>query len=175
MTISADLFREVFRRWPSGAAVVTSSDNGKPHGMVVGSFCSLSLDPPLVMVSAGTSTRMHDIIDRHGLFAVSILNSEQITIFDRFAGFDRGFDHDRFAGLETTTATTGLPVFPDGLAWVDCRIVDRHRGNGYTIFVGEVVAASLGEAAEGAPLVYFRRRPGYVVEGAAPVVAASPS
>ncbi|MGH2532397.1 MAG: flavin reductase family protein [Thermomicrobiales bacterium] len=169
MTITTDLFREVFRRWPSGAAIVTSLDNDRPHGMVVGSFCSLSLEPPLVMVSAGAATRMHDIIDRHHGFAVSILSNEQVTIFDRFAGFDRTFDHDRFAGLRTATAPSGLPVFPDGLAWVDCRIVDRHRGNGYTIFVGEVVAASLGESAEEAPLVYFRRRPGSVVD-----VVASP-
>jgi flavin reductase (DIM6/NTAB) family NADH-FMN oxidoreductase RutF len=162
MTISADLFREVFRRWPSGAAVVTSCTGGRPHGMVVGSFCSLSLEPPLVMVSAGTATKMHDIIDRQGLFAVSILSHEQVAIFDRFAGFDRNFDHDRFAGLTTTTAVTGMPVLPDALAWVDCRVVDRHLGRGYTIFVGEVVAAALGEAAEDSPLIYFRRRPSSV-------------
>ena len=76
MTVSADLFREVFRRWPSGVAVVSSRDHGHAHGMVVGSFCSLSSTPPLVMVSAGHSSRTHDVIDGSGLFAVSILTGE---------------------------------------------------------------------------------------------------
>lgn len=159
MPISADLFREVFRRWPSGVAVVTSRHEGPPHGMVVGSFCSLSSEPPLVMVSAGVASRTREIIDRSGHFAISILSDAQTAIFERFAGIDRAFDHDRFAGLATTEAPSGMPIFPDGLAWVDCRVVARHPGDGYTIFVGEVVAAALGEAAEATPLVYFRRRP----------------
>jgi flavin reductase ActVB len=160
MTVSADLFREVFRRWPSGVAVVTARHDGPAHGMVVGSFCSLSATPPLVMVSAGHTSRTHDVIDGGGQFAVSILSSAQVAIFERFAGLDRAFDNDRFAGLTTVEAPSGLPVFPGVLAWVDCRVVARHHGEGYTIFVGEVVAASLGEAAESAPLVYFRRQPG---------------
>lgn len=160
MTVSADLFREVFRRWPSGVAVVTARHDGPAHGMVIGSFCSLSSEPPLVMISAGETSRTRDIIDRGGIFAVSILSSAQTAIFERFAGLDRAFDNDRFVGLATTETPNGLPIFPDALAWVDCRVVARHPGAGYTIFVGEVVAASLGGAAEDAPLVYFRRRPG---------------
>ena len=164
MTVSAELFREVFRRWPSGVAVVAARHDGVAHGMVVGSFCSLSAEPPLVMVSAGTSSRTHDVIDRGGLFAVSILGGAQTEVFERFAGLDRAFDDDRFAGLATDAAPSGLPVFPDALAWVDCRVVARHPGAGYTIFVGEVVAASLG-ADEAAPLLYFRRRPRLLAEG----------
>jgi flavin reductase (DIM6/NTAB) family NADH-FMN oxidoreductase RutF len=159
MPVSVDLFREVFRRWPSGVAVVTSRHEGPPHGMVVGSFCSLSSEPPLVMVSAGLTSRTREIIDRSGVFAISILSEAQTAIFERFAGLDRAFDNDRFAGLATTEAPSGMPIFADGLAWVDCRVVARHPGAGYTIFVGEVVATALGEAAEAAPLVYFRRRP----------------
>ncbi len=160
MTVSADLYREVFRRWPSGVAVLTSRDGERPHGMVVGSFCSLASEPPLVMVSAGHASRSHDLIERSGVFAVSILSGEQTAIFERFAGFDRTFDHDRFAGLTTAPAPeTGLPIFPEGLAWVDCQVVARHPGAGYTIFVGEVRAASLGANAEGSPLLYFRRQP----------------
>ncbi len=159
MTISADLFREVFRRWPSGVAVVTARHDGPAHGMVVGSFCSLSATPPLVMISAGQSSRTRDIIDRGGQFAISILSEAQTAVFERFAGLDRAFDDDRFAGLTTIPAPSGLPVFPDGLAWVDCRVVARHPGDGYIIFIGEIGAASLGESAEAAPLVYFRRHP----------------
>jgi flavin reductase (DIM6/NTAB) family NADH-FMN oxidoreductase RutF len=163
MSVSADLFREVFRRWPSGAAIVTASHEGTTHGMIVGSFCSLSAEPPLVMVSAGTTTRTHDLIDGGGAFAVSILGEEQRAIFARFAGIDRAFDADRFTGLPVAVGATGLPLFPDALAWVECRVVARHPGAGYTIFVGEIVNASLGTGAEANPLVYFRRTPGTFV------------
>ena len=166
MTVTADLFREVFRRWPSGVAVLTSRDGDRPHGMVVGSFCSLSSEPPLVMVSAGHASRSHDLIDQSGVFAVSILSSAQTAIFERFAGIDRTFDHDRFSGLETLVAPeSGLPIFPDGLAWVDCEVVARHPGEGYTIFVGAVRAASLGVESEGSPLLYFRRQPAALASG----------
>lgn len=162
--VSTDLFREVFRRWPSGVAVVTARHQDRVHGMVVGSFCSLSAEPPLVMVSAGRSSRTHDVIDGAGRFAVSILGEEQGTLFERFAGFDRTYDDDRFAGLTTSVAVTGAPIFPEGLAWVDCRVVARHPGQNYTIFVGEVVAASLGAASETAPLLYYRRQRRYLAD-----------
>lgn len=164
MTVSADLFREVFRRWPSGVAVLTSHEDGKAHGMVVGSFCSLSSEPPLVMVSAGRTSRSHNLIDASGVFTISILSSAQTAIFERFAGIDRAFDTDRFMGIETMPAPeSGLPIFPEALAWVDCRVVARHPGGSYTIFVGEVLAASLGTSSEDSPLLYFRRQPASLV------------
>jgi flavin reductase (DIM6/NTAB) family NADH-FMN oxidoreductase RutF len=158
MTVSAELFREVFRRWPSGVAVATSRLGDWQHGMVVGSFCSLSAVPPLVLFSAGKASRTQDLVQQSAVFAVSILAESQVEIFERFAGFDRSYDHDRFVGLTTIMAVTGAPIFPDALAWVDCRVVARHPGTTYTIFVGEVLAAGLGRAAESAPLIYFRRQ-----------------
>lgn len=158
MTISADLFREVFRHWASATAVVTSCDHNRPHGMVISSFSSLSSDPPMVMFSAGTNSRMNAIVDQQGQFAVSILSSKQIELFERFAGINRTHDDNRFFGLNYATALTGMPIFPDGMAWVDCEVVNRHPGPGYTIFVGEIVAAGLGKDSEEAPLVYYRRQ-----------------
>jgi flavin reductase (DIM6/NTAB) family NADH-FMN oxidoreductase RutF len=158
MTISADLFREVFRHWASATAVVTSCDHNRPHGMVISSFSSLANDPPMVMFSAGTNSRMNAIVDQQGQFAVSILSAKQLDIFERFAGVNRTFDQNRFFGLQYATAITGMPIFPEGMAWVDCEVVNRHPGPGYTIFVGEIVAAGLGTASEEAPLVYYRRQ-----------------
>jgi flavin reductase (DIM6/NTAB) family NADH-FMN oxidoreductase RutF len=104
------------------------------------------------------ASRTQALVQQSGIFAVSILAETQVEIFDRFAGFDRTHDHERFAELTTITAVTGAPIFSDGLAWVDCRVVARHPGPTYTIFVGEVVAAGLGRDAEAAPLIYFRRQ-----------------
>jgi 3-hydroxy-9,10-secoandrosta-1,3,5(10)-triene-9,17-dione monooxygenase reductase component len=161
MVVDTDLFRGVFRQWPSGIAVVTSRHRGPRcdlvQGMVVNSFCSLSASPPRVMFSASPTSRTGPIVDRSGVFAVSILHQGQRHLFERFAGLQPGCDDDRFVGLETFEAATGAPIFPDALAWVDCRVVDKHHGEGYTIFVGEVVDARAPDLAEPRPLVYFRR------------------
>jgi flavin reductase (DIM6/NTAB) family NADH-FMN oxidoreductase RutF len=130
--------------------------------MAVGSFCSLSKEPPLVMMSAGTSARMHDVVMRSGRYAISILGFEQRNLLDRFTGVDRSWDGDRFEGMRTQTAVTGSPILPDAVGWVDCEVRETHTGSGYTIFVAEVVAASLGESSDSMPMVYFRRTPSAV-------------
>ena len=165
MAISEELFREVFRRWPIGVAVATTRVGDRAHGMVVGSLYWLSAAPPLVLFSAGQASRTRALVDAAGIFAASILSADQTTIFERFAGRDPVHDDDRFAGLTVAEAVTGAPVFPEALAWVDCKVVARHPGATYTIFVGEVLAAGLGSAAERAPLVYFRREPHWLLSG----------
>lgn len=161
MPVSTDVYRDVFRQWPSGVAVVTSRGQVSGaeilEGMVISSFCSLSADPPRVMFSASRSTRTHDVVAESGIYAVSILDEGQGHLFERFAGLDPVYDGDRFNGLATIEASTGAPIFPDALAWVDCRVVERYPGEKYTIFIGEVVDASIGASTAALPLLYFRR------------------
>jgi flavin reductase (DIM6/NTAB) family NADH-FMN oxidoreductase RutF len=161
MGVSVNAFRDVFRQWPSGVAVVTSrAQLGAEEivqGMVISSFCSLSADPPRVMFSAGHTARTHDVVAASGVFAVSILGQQHGNLFERFAGLDLAHDDDRFDGLQPIEATTGAPIFPDALAWVDCRVVASYPGETYTIFVGEVVEAGLGTSRPSSPLVYFQR------------------
>jgi flavin reductase (DIM6/NTAB) family NADH-FMN oxidoreductase RutF len=155
--IGPDLFRDVFRHWPSGVAIATSLDGDRAHGMIVGSFTSVALDPPQVMFSADTQSRLHDIIVRNGCFAISILAAHQTELLARFGGIDRSHDTNRFAGITTETHITGCPVLPESVAWVDCRMADLHRGEGFTIFIGTIVAASLGAFSDDSPMVYYRR------------------
>jgi flavin reductase (DIM6/NTAB) family NADH-FMN oxidoreductase RutF len=109
------------------------------------------------MFSASRSARTHDIVVESSIYAVSILAEAQGRIFERFAGLDPVYDEDRFNGLATIEAVTGAPIFPDALAWVDCRVVGQCPGERYTIFVGEVVDAGLGTSVTSPPLLYFRR------------------
>ncbi len=102
---------------------------------------------------------MHDVIARSGAYAISILSHEQRGVLDRFSGHDRTYDHDRLEGIRTDVAVTGMPVLPEAVAWVDCQVRTAHSGDGYTIYVAEVMAASLGEYSEQMPMVYFRRTP----------------
>ena len=71
---------------------------------------------------------------------------------------DRAHEQDRFVGIATIEAETGAPIVVGCIAWVDCRVVERHRGASYTIFIGEMVAAGLGAGAEDHPLIWFRRQ-----------------
>ncbi len=161
MSVSVTAFRDVFRQWPSGVAIVTSRAHlgGEEilQGMVVSSFCSLSADPPRVLFSAGHAARTHDVVAASGIYAVSILGENHDRLFERFAGLDPKFDDDRFNGLHPIEAVTGAPIFPEALAWVDCRVVERYPGETYTLFVGEVVDAGLGASLPSLPLVYFQR------------------
>jgi len=155
--IPPDLFRQVFRHWPSGVAIVTSRLAGERRGMVVSSLCSLSAEPPLIAFSARRETRTHRVVEASGVFAAHLLGQDQVDLLRRFAGLDRVHDDERFAGVATIAAATGAPILPDAVAWIDCQVVDRLEGAGFTLFVGEVLAAALGSQADDPPLLYLQR------------------
>ena len=161
MTVSIDTFRAVMSRWSSGITVITASHEGRIHGMVASSFCSVSSDPLLVLFCADHRTRTFPLVEAAGAFAVNILSEPQEDTFRVFAGWKGEPDADKFAGLAVQTATTGAPILSDSLAWFDCRVHASYPGgNTHTIFVGEVVAAGIGAAAEAdvPPLVYYHRK-----------------
>lgn len=152
-----DELREVMRFWASGVAVVGAEFDGVRHGMTVSSFTSLSLEPPLVMVSLQKATRTHDLVIGSEAFAVTVLGEDQQAVSNRFAGMESE-DEDRFVGIETYTLETGSPLLHHGLAFFDCRLVGQHDAGTHTVIIGEVVAAQINEHGDQiAPLVYFNR------------------
>jgi flavin reductase (DIM6/NTAB) family NADH-FMN oxidoreductase RutF len=154
MTLNPEQLRQAMRAWSSGVTVVTAAHDGEQHGMTVNSFTSVSLEPPLIIVSLHTKSRTHRLVRAANAFAVSILSADQRALSDRFAG--RADDEDRFAGLVTDTLVTGAPVLPDALAQFDCRVIQVIPAGMNTIFLAEVVAAR-GDG-EGRPLVYHNRK-----------------
>jgi flavin reductase (DIM6/NTAB) family NADH-FMN oxidoreductase RutF len=147
--------RRAMRRWATGVTVVASAHQGVRHGMTVSSFTSVSLLPPLVLVSIEQGARTHDLIVASGAYAVTILGAKQQSISDLFAG-RLGEGEDRFLGLETYSLKTGSPLLTSGLAGLDCRVVEALPAGNHTIFVGEVVAAYTGSDT-GDPLLYYDR------------------
>lgn len=125
--------------------------------MTVSSFTSLSLEPPLVLVSLHKSTRTHDLVTRSKAFAVTLLSEEQEAVSNRFAGKDTENDN-RYTGLETFTLETGSPLLAEGLAFFDCRVVSQYDAGTNTVMIGEVVAAQANPDGDKIPpLVYFNR------------------
>ena len=152
-----DQLRDVLRYWTTGVSIVAVNHAGVLHGMTVNSFTSLSLDPPLVMVSLEKVTRTHGFVESAGLFGVSILSEAQKELSNRFAGREIE-GKDRFAGVETFTLETGSPLIYGALAYFDCRVSTTHEGGTHTIFIADVLAAAVSATdSKENPLVYFNR------------------
>lgn len=151
MPISADQFKGAMRRWGSGVSVLTTRREGGILGITVSSFCSLSLDPPLVLACIDKKTRSHALIGKHRAFAVNVLKAAQERLAELAAG-RAGERGNWLEGEAYHEAETGAPVLDDCLAWFDCSLEGEHDGGDHTIFVGRVEAAG---HAEGRPLLYF--------------------
>ncbi|EKV31612.1 Flavin reductase-like protein [Caenispirillum salinarum AK4] len=150
MSIDERSFRKALGCFPSGVAVVTTTDAaGRPVGVTVSSFTSLSLHPPLVLFCLDRNTRNIDAF-RDGGFSVNVLREDQREVSIRFASRR----DDKFEGLAVTPGTTGAPVLPDSLAVLDCVVESVAEGGDHLIFIGKVERVDY--QAGGQPLVYFR-------------------
>jgi flavin reductase (DIM6/NTAB) family NADH-FMN oxidoreductase RutF len=149
MPIDDAQFKLAMSHFASGVTVVTTLHEGRPYGMTVASFASLSLHPPLILVCIEKNVRTHDVIAAAGRFAVNILGSEQADVSGRFASKS----DDKFDGFQTKAGHDGLPLIPGALCTIECRVQQQLPGGDHSIFIGEVLEIETGE---GAPLVYYR-------------------
>ena len=155
MSISPELFKQIMSQRASTVNVVTTCVENKAHGMTATAFCSLSLDPLLVLVCIAKKQVSHQLLLESNVFVVNTLNAQQTGLAERFAGMlDCG--PDRFAGVHYDTAITGSPILPNAVAWVDCRLWDTYDGGDHSIFVGEVVAGAAPNNNQ--PLLYYKRQ-----------------
>jgi flavin reductase (DIM6/NTAB) family NADH-FMN oxidoreductase RutF len=148
--IDHDEFRSVMGRFSSGVTVVTTiNDEGEDEGMTVSAFCSLSLDPPLVLCCVDHNATMYDSLATADGFIVNILSEKQESLARRFSGPDP----NRFDGIGYSRGTSGIAILDDVLGYLECRRVATHLGGDHCIYVGEVEFAN---ANEGRPLLYYR-------------------
>lgn len=154
LTVQLVAFKEAMSRFASGVTVITTGYEGTVHGMTASSFCSLSLNPPLILVCVAQCARSHALIQKSGVFAVNILSADQLDWGMRFAGLIPEIE-DRFADIAYQTALTGSPILPSTLSWVDCKLRHAYAGGDHTIFVGEAIAGGIGQ--DGLPLLYYNR------------------
>ncbi len=155
LQLDAERLRRLMRAWTSGVTVVTAAHGIERHGMTVSSFTSVSLDPPLIVISLQAESRTHKLVKLAGAFAVTILSAHQHEISELFAGHAPE-TVDRMAGLELETLVTGAPALKAGLARMDCRVVQAIPVGMNTLFLAEVVGMSV--ETEGQPLVYHNQR-----------------
>ncbi|GHE32358.1 reductase [Streptomyces capitiformicae] len=164
--MSEDEFRAAMSRLASGVVLVTAYEApldpegpcGEDVGMTATSFMSVSLDPPLVMVSLREGSRMDDLLTEQPLWAVSLLSENQRTIAGRFAMKGRVSDRLLFADIPYVRGeATGAPLISGALATLECRTEQRVTAGDHTLVIGRVLNASV-PGADGGPLAYFRGR-----------------
>ena len=148
MSVGARQFREALGQYAAGVTVVTTRDAaGRPLGLTVTAFASVSLEPPLVLVCVDNRSEAHAGFRETGLFAVSVLGEEQETVSQRFAAGGPA----KFNGLDLLPGQTGVLLVPGALAHIECRVVATHPGGDHTIYVGEVLTLA---AWPGRPLLH---------------------
>jgi flavin reductase (DIM6/NTAB) family NADH-FMN oxidoreductase RutF len=146
--------RTVMGKFATGVTVVSTIHRDTIHGMTANAFLSVSLRPPLVLVSLGRC-RMSEMLPRTGRYGVSVLASDQEDLAAHFAG-------QRVAEREPGFVwRNDLPLLDGALAHVSCRVVDVHPAGDHVLWIGEVEHL---EHQEGEPLLFYTGRFGTLRE-----------
>ena len=145
----AATFRRVLGHYPTGVCIVTASDeNGVPAAMVVGSFTSASLDPPLIAFFPGCNSSSWPRIRVAGRLCVNILADDQIELCRRFSRKDT----DKFSGCDYQLSPNGSPIFAGVVAWMDCNLEEVHTAGDHYIAICRTEAFELGTGQR--PLIF---------------------
>lgn len=133
--IDARELRQVLGSFVTGVTVITTVDgDGRPHGLTVNSFSSVSLDPPLVLWSQSKVAPSHAVFVAAERFVVNILADDQVEMSNRFA---RG-GVDKFAGAQVVPGLGAVPLLQGCAAHLECRKVHSYPGGDHVVFIGEV-------------------------------------
>jgi flavin reductase (DIM6/NTAB) family NADH-FMN oxidoreductase RutF/DNA-binding IclR family transcriptional regulator len=147
----AQHFRHVLGHFPTGVVVITAmGDNGKPAGMAVGSFTSVSLNPPLVAFLPDKSSSSWPKIETTGRFCVNVLTSAQEHVCRAMASKAE----DKFAGIDWRPAGSGAPIIDGVAAWIDCDIDTVHEAGDHYIVIGRVRDLDIADPV--LPLIFYQ-------------------
>ena len=147
-----ELFREVFGRFATGVAVITSAGPDGAGGMTANALCSLSLDPLLTLVCIENGARTLPIVREARRFAVNVLSADQEDLAGVFAS--KMPEDEKLEGV-AHRLEGGVPIIEQSLAWAICDLRELIAGGDHTIAIGEVTALGLGE---GKPLLWYGGR-----------------
>jgi flavin reductase (DIM6/NTAB) family NADH-FMN oxidoreductase RutF len=162
--VSEEEFRAAMARLAAGVVLVTAHDaddgpEGADVGMTATGFISVSLEPPLVLVSVRDGSRMDELLERQPLWAASLLTEDQRKTAGRFAMKGRLSDRLLFRELPHTRGeSSGAPLVDGALATVECRTEQRVAAGDHNLVIGRVLAAGLPHLPDSGPLTYFRGR-----------------
>ncbi|MFJ8213994.1 flavin reductase family protein [Streptomyces sp. NPDC096033] len=164
--VSNEEFRAAMSRLAAGVCLITAHEppltpdgpRGEDVGMTATAFMSVSLEPPLVLVSVREGSRMDDLLAEQPLWAVSLLAESQLQVASRFSMKGRISDRLLFADIPYERgAASGAPLISGALATLECRTRSRVPAGDHTLVIGHVLTASF-PSPDARPLTYFRGR-----------------
>jgi flavin reductase (DIM6/NTAB) family NADH-FMN oxidoreductase RutF len=135
------LFRQVLGRFATGVTVITTCKGEFKHGMTANAFSSVSLNPPLILVSIDKKADMHGYMMDTDTFCVNILAEHRRQWSDWWAG-RAPKDQDQFADIPHSTKVTGSPVLDDCLGYIDCKVWARYDGGDHTLHYSSLLAST---------------------------------
>jgi flavin reductase (DIM6/NTAB) family NADH-FMN oxidoreductase RutF len=150
MAIEPQELRRVMGHFATGVTVITTKDgNGVPSGLTANAFLSLSLNPPLVLISVDKSAACYSCFEPDNGFTVNFLGEDQEEVSRRFA--TKGAD--KFGDLKWHAGSNGAAIISGAIGYVECKIARCYDGGDHTIVIGEILSAS---APGGRPLLFFQ-------------------
>ena len=153
--ISADDFREALSHIAATVSVVTTDGVAGKRGLTVSSMCSVSADPPSVLVCVNRDSGVSHAIRENKAICVNVLRSDQAYISDAFGGRLTESGNDPFLCASWENGVTGAPQMVNALVNLDCYVKNELQHGTHFIFVGEI--ANLQTNGPGMPLIYRAR------------------
>lgn len=157
-TIDPAEFRKVLGNYPTGVCIITAMDEGKPAGMVVGSFTSISLDPPLVGFFPDKSSTSWPLIEKAGHFCVNVMTSNQGPVCRAVSAKGEA----KFAGVEYLISEHNLPVIAGTIATIECKLYSVTEAGDHWFVLGRVLR--METVREDDPMLFHRGRYGSFAE-----------
>lgn len=148
--VDEDQFRLGMRTLAAAVTIITSTNAGHRHGMTATAVCSVSAEPPTLLVCLNKATATHGAVAKSGAFCVNLLRAEDWELSTAFSGAQSG--ESRFKSREWTRLATGSPVLIDALASFDCRVVKTVVQGTHSVVFGRVEQVLFGK--KGKPLLY---------------------
>jgi flavin reductase len=152
--VTKDAYRDGMARLAAAVNVITSDGPAGRGGFTASAVCSVTDDPPTLLVCVNLSSRQNEILRTNAVLCVNILAADQAAIAALFSTRDIPMD-ERYAMGEWTALNTGAPVLAGAVASFDCRIVERLEKGTHAVILCEVDAVTA--AGDIPPLVYFGR------------------
>jgi len=152
MAVDNDLFKELMRRFAAGVTLVTFNENNKFGGLTVSSFCSLSMNPPLVLICIDRKIVSHESLKNSDTFGINICNSGQGKLAWDFANSNID-KNELIKSLPHTLTDSGTPLLDECLASMECKITEKHEGGDHTIFIGQIENGNFDDNSD--PLIYY--------------------
>ncbi|WP_299868600.1 flavin reductase family protein [uncultured Hoeflea sp.] len=148
-------FRAAMARFPGAVTIITACQGEERRGITATAVCSVSADPPSLLVCVNRKTGTCAAIRETRAFNVNLLPDPASPLAMRFAGADGVTGEDKFAKGSWTEDSRGLPLLGEALIGFSCEVSEMIEAGSHTVFIGEIVDIRLSD---GAPLVYEQSR-----------------